>query len=82
MATNNTKPVEKVYWDVKIEATLPATLTYRVLAETPEEAIQLTKNMNPSGVKYKLAGKKNLKATVYNAGTMMVKLVKNLMGWR
>jgi hypothetical protein len=81
MTTNKVAIPEKKYYDVKVEATLPATLTYRVLAETPEQAIQLTKNMSPTGVKYKLAGKKNLKATVYTAGTMMVQFVKNLVGW-
>jgi hypothetical protein len=71
---------EKRYYDVKVECMLPAVLTYRVLAETPEQAAILSKGMSPVGVKHKLAGKKELKLSVYEAGSSMLKYVKNLVG--
>lgn len=70
----------KIYYDVKIETMLPATITFKVLAEDPEQAILLTKHMAPSGVQHKLAGRKDKKVTVYNMGSSMVRLVKRLTG--
>jgi hypothetical protein len=73
-------PKEKHYYDVKIECMLPATVTYRVLAEDPVQATELIRGMNPIAVKHRLVGKKDLKMTVYEAGTSMIKWVKNLVG--
>lgn len=70
----------KVYYDVKVECLLPATLLYRVLAEDPEQAIELAKKMPPSGVQYKIVGKKELKIRVYDAGSTMIRFIKNLLG--
>ena len=74
------KKIEKKYYDVKVEAMLPATLTYRILAESPEEAIQLSKRVAPNSVKYKLIGKKETKILVYDAGSTMIRFIKNLFG--
>lgn len=71
---------EKKYYDVRIECMLPATLTYRVLAETPEQAADLIKNMQPIGVKHRLIGRKELKLTVLDAGSTMIKFIRNLIG--
>lgn len=71
---------EKKYYDVRIECMLPATLTYRVLAETPEQAADLIKNMSPIGVKHKLIGRKELKLTVLDAGSTMIRFIRNLIG--
>ena len=70
----------KAYYDVKVECLLPATLLYRVLAEDPEQAIELSKKMTPSGVQYKIVGKKELKIRVYDAGSTMIRFIKNLLG--
>jgi hypothetical protein len=70
---------EKKYFDVKVEVMLPATLTYRVLAETPEQAFELIKNQSPVSVKHKLAGRKEIKATVLDAGSVLVRFVKQLI---
>jgi hypothetical protein len=67
-------------YDVKIAANVPATLTFRVNAKSPEEALQKTKTMSPNSVQYKLPARKNIKATIYQAGTSLVKLVKNMLG--
>lgn len=75
----NKKPIEKKYYDVKVECMLPATITYRVLAEDPEQAIAMTKGMPPVNVRHKLPGRKELKVAVYDAGSTMIRLVKNLL---
>lgn len=71
------KPI-KQYFEVRMEVMLPATLTYRVYAETPEEAIELIKHKAPNTVKPRINGKKDLKIMVYNAGTSLIRLIKNL----
>ena len=70
---------QKLYYDVKVECMLPATLIYRVLAEDAEQAAELIKGMSPIGVKHRLIGKKDIKLTVYEAGSSMIKWVKNLL---
>jgi|SRR5271157_3289637 len=70
----------KLYYDVKVECMMPATVTFRVLAETPEEAAGLIKGMSPIGVKHRILGRKDHKITVYEAGSSMIKWVKNLIG--
>ncbi len=69
----------KLYYDVKVECMLPATVTYRVLAETPEQAAELIKGMSPIGVKHRLIGKKDIKLSVYDAGSTMLRWMKNLL---
>lgn len=73
-------PPPKHYYDVKVECMLPATLTYRVLAETPQQASEMIKNISPTTVKHKLIGRKEKKLSVYDAGSNMIKFVKNLFG--
>lgn len=70
----------KFYYDVKVECLLPATLIYKVLAEDPIQAATLIKNQSPVGVKHRLAGRKELKLSVYDAGSSMIRFVKNLFG--
>lgn len=72
-------PPPKKQYDVKVEVLLPATLTYRVLAENPEQAIELTKTSQPIAVKHQLAKKRNLKAIVLDAGSTMIRLTKNFI---
>lgn len=74
------KPKPKFYYDVKVEVMLPATLTYRVLAEDAQKASDMIKNMQPITVKHRLIGKKEIKLTVYDAGCTVIKYVKNLLG--
>ena len=73
-------PKAKLYYDVRIETMLPATLTYRVLAEDAQQASELIKGMSPIGVKHKLIGKKDIKLTVYKAGSSFLEWSKNLLG--
>lgn len=74
MATKQLK-----YYDVKIEVQLPATVIYKVLAESPEQALELANRASPVSVKYNLLRKKDLKATVYDAGTTMIRFLKNFI---
>ena len=65
-------------YDVKVETMLPATLTYRVLASSPEEALEKVKKEAPKDIKHRLSGKRDLKALIYDAGTMLLRLTKIL----
>lgn len=73
------EPKPKSMFEVRVETLLPATITYRVLAEDAEQAVELAKKMPPSGIKHTLMGKRDIKLTVFIAGTSLIKLVKNLL---
>jgi hypothetical protein len=70
---------DKKYYDVYVEVTLPATLHYRVLAEDPNECIDLIKNKSPNSVKHKLHLRKNMQAKVYDAGSSIVRFLKKFV---
>ena len=74
------KPKDKSYFDVKIECLLPATLTYRILAEDAHQALELIKGKSPNSVQHKLHGRKELVAKVYGAGSSMMMHMKKLLG--
>jgi hypothetical protein len=71
-------PVLK-YYDVKVTTMLPATLTYKILAESAEQAVDLMKGKQPNTVSHKLIGRKDKKITVYEAGTSLIRFIKNLL---
>lgn len=70
----------KLYYDVKVESMIPAVLTFRVLAEDPQTAADMAKGMNPTSVNYRLVGRKDKKMSVYDAGSTMLRWMKNLLG--
>lgn len=74
------KPKQLTYYDVKVEALLPATLVFRVLAEDAHQASEMIKNKQPNTVKYRLPGRKDIKLVVYDAGCTVIKFMKNLTG--
>lgn len=74
--TDKKQPQQKKYFDVKVETLVPATITYRVFAENETEALKQIDKTNPTGFKPRLAQKKLLKAAVYDAGSLMIKLTK------
>ncbi len=80
MAEKQQLPKPKYYYDIKIECMLPATITYRVLAEDAQQAAGMIKNLSPIAVKHRLAGRKEIKLLVYDAGTTMIRFMKNLLG--
>jgi hypothetical protein len=73
----------KSYFTVKMEVMSPVVLTYRIYAESPEEAVTLAVKQSgqqmtspPQIIWGRL---KHLKATVYASGSSLVKYVKNLV---
>lgn len=74
------KPPDKHYYDVKVSCMLPATLTYKILAETPEQAAELIKGKSPNSVQHKLSGKKDIELKVYDSGSCIIKFIKKLLG--
>lgn len=71
---------DKQYYDVKVECMLPAILTYRILAENPQQAAELIRGKSPNGVKHQLIGRKELMLKVYDASGCMIKFMKKLIG--
>ncbi len=69
-------PPPKKYYDVKLEAMAPITVTYRVLAESPEAALELINRSPPTHVRHVLNKKRNLKAVVYDAGSTLIRFTK------
>ena len=74
-----TKIPEKQWFDIKVEATVPATITYRVFATDEEEAYKLSLKQQPRSIVPRLVGKKITKATIYLGGTLMIKAIKNFV---
>ncbi len=73
-------PKPKYYYDVKVECMLPATITYRVLAEDPHQAAELIRGKQPNQVHHKLIGRKELVLRVYDASSSMMRFMKKLVG--
>jgi hypothetical protein len=65
-------------YEIKIEADVPSILTYRITAESPEKALERALKSQPSGVRPNLARRRNLKASVVEAGTSIIRLVRDL----
>lgn len=70
---------KKELYEVKLEAMVPAVITYVILADSPEEAIKLIKKHAPNNISYKLNNKKDIKYMVYNAGTVLLRFIKNVI---
>lgn len=68
------------YFDVKVETMLPATLTYRILAEDAVQAADKIKGAQPNSVHHRLIGRRDQKLTVYDAGSNMIRWMKRLVG--
>lgn len=74
---NKPKPKEKRYYDIKIEAMVPTTLTFRVLAEDAQQAVEMIRGKSPTGIKHRINEKRDIKLTVLEAGSNMIKLILN-----
>lgn len=73
------KKVQK-YYDVKVEAMVPAIITYSILAENEEEAMEkYEKNNLPIfEIKYELVRRKENVASVYDKGTINLRMKKKV----
>lgn len=68
------------YFDVKVEVLVPAVITHRVLAESPEAALEKVEkeNLTILDVKYSLAKLKKTLISIYDAGTYNLHYRKKL----
>lgn len=71
------KPKEKKYFTVKVEAMVPAVISYRVFAEDEESAIKQIDRQTPTHFQPKINLSKKIKIMVYNSGSTIIRLVKN-----
>ena len=75
-------PPEKKYYDVRAEVTLPATLVFRVFAESAQQAADMVaknKSLSPISVKPKIAARKDRKLSVSKMGTSIIEFVSNFL---
>jgi hypothetical protein len=75
------KEKQKSFYDIRVEVNMPGVVTYRVMAESPESAIQQLKEHRnyypPTSVKYDLLRKRSIKVTVYDAGCSVIKYAES-----
>lgn len=73
MNSDNKKEIPQLeYFEIKVEATIPCLMTFRVRAENAEEALEKFQKQSPNSFKPLFWRKKITKATVYKAGTIQV----------
>lgn len=81
-SASETNSKQKQFYTVKMEVSAPVLLTYRVYAESPEQAIELVQKQPFQSLseapKPFLSRMRKLKATVYAAGNSLIQLTKNL----
>lgn len=70
MKDKNKKEAPKVkkYYKVTLECLVPSTLTFKVFAESPEQALEEFQKAAPVEVKPQVAKRKNIKCFVYEFG--------------
>jgi len=69
-------PKEKKYYDIRLEALVPCTITYRIFADDEHDALAQMSKKSPSGVRPNVAKKRDIKAVVYDAGSSIVRFAK------
>ena len=67
---------QKKYYDVKLEALVPCTITYRVYADDEHDALTQIGKKAPTNVKPNVNLKRDIKATVYDAGSSIIRFAK------
>lgn len=67
MTTNN-KPKTKKNYIIKLEVMVPAVLHFKILASSPEEALEQINKLAPIQIKPDIKRRRNLKATVCESG--------------
>lgn len=78
MEKDKKTPIVKKYYTVKVEGIVPITVTYKILAESPEEALELSRRAIPVSKPQPILNKlKKIKATVYSYGSLLVHLTKS-----
>lgn len=74
---NKEQPKQKKYYDVKVIAITETHLTYRVFADDENDAMEQIKKKSPTSVRPVISLKNMIKATVYESGSSIVRLIKN-----
>ena len=70
----------KTSYTIKLEALVPITLTYNIIAESEQQAMEMMERsiLSPTILpRPRLSAMKKLKASVYLRGQTIVKMVKN-----
>ena len=67
------------HYDVVIETYIKAKIKYRLYAESPEKAVQLAHKRNPDHIQYEFHNRKDIKITVYDAGMLIIRWIKNII---
>ncbi len=67
---------KKQYYTIEIEALVPTIIKYKVLAETPEDALNLPINFSNCTSKPLLARLKRIQTKVFENNSSTVKIVK------
>lgn len=67
---------QKKHYDVRVESLVPSTITYRVWADDEQDALNQIKRQAPINVKPHLNQKKDIKASVYDAGSSLLRFMK------
>lgn len=75
----NEKNKELKYFNVVIEGLMPVTFSYKVLAESADEAFKKieSKQEKPHHIDYKNHKFKKIKCRVYEFGSSIMKFIKN-----
>lgn len=70
-------PKQKQYFEIKLEALVPTILIYRIYADDEQDAIAQMNKKSPMSVRPNIIQKRDIKATVYDAGSSMIKFIKS-----
>lgn len=73
------KKESKKYYDVKIEAMVPAVFHYRVFAIDENEAAERVSEKDLINIQYNKTKKRNIVMKVYDYGTILLRLVKHFI---
>lgn len=68
---------EVKYYDIKLECLVPCTVSYRILAEDENDALSQIDKKTPTAIKPNISKKRNIKATVYDAGSSIMRFMKS-----
>jgi hypothetical protein len=71
------KPKQKKYYDVKVEALTTTHITYRILADDENDALEQIKKKTPTSIRPIVSLKNIIKASVYESGSSILRLIKN-----
>ena len=71
------EPPKLEYYTIEVEAMIPATLKYKILAKSPEDAMNNLNKAQPiQSPKFSFGGMKKISAKIFNYGTSILKLSK------